>query len=147
MNALVQEYYNERKRVSDMHMGLVLTFQKVIWLLLKCMCSLALNKLCAIEIATEIETTTARACAKMRANRAESSSNTACHHLPLILYLIQKFFFRMLYSHSLVWLLFFFCPLSLSSFAVVIFNFVSRGCGLAWYMGNYSLRLTIMYIH
>ena len=37
---------------------------------------------CTVEIAVEIEITTARAGAKLRAERAEPSSGTACHHLP-----------------------------------------------------------------
>ena len=53
-------------------MGLVLTSRKVTWPPLKCMCSIGLNKLCAIEIAAEIEITTAHTSSKMRAEKGRT---------------------------------------------------------------------------
>ena len=46
--------------------------------LLKCTCFITLNKLCAIEIAADIKITTARAGAKLRAEKG-------CHYLPAML--------------------------------------------------------------
>lgn len=70
MSSPKQEYIrNEGKGVSNTHMGLVLTSWKVTQLLLKCTCSITLNKLCAMEIA---EITTAHVSANMRVEKGRT---------------------------------------------------------------------------